>query len=75
MTTPNTPRSIEIRVDGRTVHTFLAESFRTEETHQKLTLDADRWQPKIDVPPNPAFTDPPEPPDALRAAPTGGETN
>lgn len=48
MTEPAKPIELEIRVDGRIAHRFLAERFTTHEDGQLLTLEASRWTPTID---------------------------
>lgn len=39
------PYQVEIRIDGRTAHRFLASEFKSEETRNELTLRAERWWP------------------------------
>lgn len=58
---PNKPVEVEIRIDGRTAHRFIAERLTTYETPELLTLEAHRWGPAvIEQAHNPLIVDPPE---------------
>lgn len=50
-------RHVEILVDGKQMHSILADSVQTHEDSGRLTLDAHRWIPSVTIPPNPAFPD------------------
>lgn len=50
--TERRPMLVEILVDGRKHHTFLAERLVTNEDREQLTLEAHRWQPSTIVLPD-----------------------
>lgn len=50
-------RHVEILVDGKRMHSILATSVQTHEDGECLTLEAGRWLPAVDLPPNPALPD------------------
>ncbi|MBU8834406.1 hypothetical protein [Mycolicibacterium goodii] len=52
--TLSSPAVVEIRVDGRVIHTFFAAHIETHEDRGSLTLNAERWQPSWEpLPANP----------------------
>lgn len=46
-------RHVEILVDGKRIHSILADSVQTHEDGERLTLEARRWGRAVYVPPEP----------------------
>lgn len=58
MTTPKPPVHVEILVDGKRIHSFLAERLTSSEDRESLSLEAVAWHPELcTLPPNPALPD------------------
>lgn len=51
-------RHVEILVDGKRIHSIHASDVQTHEDSERLTLEAGRWLPTLNVPPNPIFPEP-----------------
>lgn len=50
------PVRVQVLVDGREIHTFMAEKIASSQSKERLVLTADAWHPGwLEIPDNPFF--------------------